>query len=70
MATYAHACYLNILTELKRLQEPDAWKQSPHTFPGLIAAGPEGSIAVNGAIEKDIRAIADWTLDQHPAAIS
>jgi hypothetical protein len=61
------ACYRNILAELKRLQAPGAW--DPDTsIPGLISAGLGGSIAVNGAIEKDIRAIADWVLDQRPVA--
>lgn len=68
MAFDVHACYRSIVTELQQLQQPGAWRTIPDAFPGLISAGPDGSVVINGAIEREIRAIADWMLDQQPGA--
>ncbi len=62
-----YSSFRKILNELKRLQAPSALEQKTPAFPGLIAAGPEGSILVNEEIEKEIRVIADWLRDHRPA---
>jgi hypothetical protein len=65
-----HQLYRNIISELTRLQVPGAWKAEPPGIPGLIWTGQEGSLAVNRKIDDDIRKIADWLLEQQPAAKS
>lgn len=66
--TNIHRTFQEIISELERLATPEATKNDPPYIPGLIAAGPEGSIVVNDKIEAQIRAVADWMLEQRPAA--
>lgn len=67
MAVDIHASFQSILKELTRLQTPAVLEQESRTIPGLIAAGPEGSILVNEKIEKEIRVVADWLREHRPA---
>lgn len=68
--TDIHKTYQDIIAELSRLQNPAELEKDGSFFPGLIAAGPDGSIVVNTKIDDDIRKVADWTRQQNGAARS
>lgn len=62
--TDIHQTYKEIITELSRLQNPAEIEKDGPFLPGLIAAGPNGSIVVNAKIDDNIRKVADWTRQQ------
>lgn len=68
MTSTIRAAFQNILHELIELQKPSTESARRPSFPGLIPVGPEGSLVVNDKIEKEIRTVADWLLDQRPKA--
>lgn len=68
MTSEIHAAFQNILRELIELQKPSAESGRKPSFPGLIPVDGDRSLLVNDKIEKEIRTVADWLLDQRPRA--
>jgi hypothetical protein len=70
LATDIRASFLNVVLEMKRLQEPGGLAVSVDTFPGWITNSSGRQVVLNARSEKEIRTIADWLREQRPATKS